>query len=67
MRIEIKVKPNSGKSEIIRKDGYIAFLKSPPENNKANIELIQLARKKFQSEVRIVSGFTSKKKVVEID
>ena len=67
MRIELKVKPNSGKSEIVRKEGYIAFLKSPPENNKANIELLKLAKKYFQSEVRIVSGFTSKNKVIEIN
>ena len=41
MRLEIKVKTGSGKSEIVRKEGgYVAFLKSPPEHNKANIELI---------------------------
>ncbi len=67
MRLEIKVKTGSGKSEIIRKDGYIAFLKSQPEHNKANLELVQLAKKHFKSEVRIVSGFKSKNKIIEID
>ena len=68
MRLEIKVKTGSGKSEIVRKaEGYIAFLKSPPEHNKANIELINLAKKQFQSEVRIVSGLKSKNKIIEID
>ena len=68
MRIEIKVKTGSGKSEIIRKeDGYVAFLKAQPEHNKANLELIQLAKKHFQSEVRLVSGFKSKNKIIELD
>lgn len=65
MNIEIKVKPNSGKSEIIIKDGkYIAFLRSPPEDNKANIELLKLAKKYFQKEVRIILGKTSKNKIL---
>ncbi|MBS3170356.1 DUF167 domain-containing protein [Candidatus Woesearchaeota archaeon] len=68
MRLEIKVKTGSGKSEIVRKEeGYVAFLKSPPEHNKANLELIKLAKKQFQSEVRIVSGLKSKTKIIEID
>lgn len=66
MRIEIKVKPQSGKSEIQEKDGkYIAFLKSPPEDGKANLELIKLASKYFGKPVRIVLGKTSKNKVIE--
>ncbi len=67
MRIEIKVKPQSGKSEIILKDEkFIAFLKSPPENNKANLELLKLAKKYFKKDARIVLGKTSKTKVLEI-
>lgn len=65
MRIEIKVKPNSGKSEIIKKsDKYFAFLRSPPEDNKANMELLKLAKKYFQTEVKIVSGLKSKNKIL---
>ncbi len=66
MRIEIKVKTNAGKSQIQEKAGeYIAFLKSPPENGKANLELIKIARKYFGKPVRIVLGKTSKKKILE--
>ena len=67
MRIEIKVKPSSRKSEIQVKDGiYFAFLKSPPEDGKANLELIKLASKYFGKPVRILLGKTSKKKVIEL-
>lgn len=66
MRVEIKVKTNSGKSEIQEENGlYIAFLKSLPENGKANLELIKLATKYFKKPVKIISGKTSKKKGIE--
>lgn len=67
MKIKIKVKPNSGKSEVIEKEeNYIVHLKSPPENNKANIELLKLLKKYFKKEVKIKSGFTSKIKIIEV-
>ena len=66
MRVEIKVKPQSGKSEIQEKEGkYIAFLKSAPEDGKANLELIKLAKKYFGKPARIIIGKTSKNKVLE--
>ena len=43
MKIKIKVKPNSKKQEIIKKDNfYLVKLKSVPENNKANLELMKI-------------------------
>lgn len=68
MRIEIKVKTQSGKSEIKEGEGkYFAFLKSAPEDGKANLELIKLASKYFGKSVRIVMGKTSKNKVLEVE
>ena len=68
MKIKVKVKPNSGKQEIIKKDNfYLVYLQSSPENNKANIELLKLLKKHFKKEVRIKSGFTSRNKFVEIN
>ena len=62
----IKVKTQSRKSEIQELDGkYIAFLKSPPEDGKANVELIKIATKYFGKAARIVMGKTSKNKVLE--
>ncbi len=66
MKIKVKVKPNSGRQEVLRKDKeYLVYLKSSPENNKANIELIKVLRRYFGREVKIKSGFTSRKKVLE--
>ncbi|MFH1637541.1 MAG: DUF167 domain-containing protein [Candidatus Woesearchaeota archaeon] len=67
MRINVVVRPKSGKSEIIGEDNvYKASLKSVPEGGKANLELLKLLRKHFKKQARIVSGKTSKRKVVEL-
>lgn len=68
MIIKIKVKPNSGKQEIFNDNGnYTAYLKSAPENNKANIELLKLLKKYFNKPVKIKAGLTSRNKIIEID
>ena len=68
MKIKIKVKPNSGKQEIVRTDeGYLVKLKSVSEDNKANVELMKLLKKYFKKEVRIKTGFTSRNKIIEVD
>lgn len=67
MKINVVVKPKSGKSEIIKEDNvYKVSLKSVPEAGKANLELLKLLRKHFKKQARIVSGKTSKKKVIEL-
>ncbi len=67
MIIKIKVKTNSKKQEIKEENGiYIIRLKSPPENNKANIELIKLLTKYFNKFLKIKSGFTSRNKTIEL-
>lgn len=68
MRLNIKVQPSSGRQEIkkISESEYKISLKKAPENNKANKELIKLLKKKFQKTPRIIKGFTSKQKIVEI-
>jgi uncharacterized protein YggU (UPF0235/DUF167 family) len=49
MIIHVKVKPNSSKQEIENFGGgrYLVYLKSAPENDKANIELINLLSKEL--------------------
>ncbi|MEK6830344.1 MAG: DUF167 domain-containing protein [Nanoarchaeota archaeon] len=65
--IKIKVKPNSSKQEVIKEDGgYIVHLKSRPENNKANLELVKLLKKHFGKTVTIKSGLTSRNKTAEV-
>ncbi|MBR9679409.1 MAG: hypothetical protein GON13_04035 [Nanoarchaeota archaeon] len=64
MLLKIKVKPNSGKSEIhTEKEKITAYLKSTPENGKANRELLKLLLKKY-STAKIVKGLNSKNKTV---
>ncbi|MBU4069610.1 MAG: DUF167 domain-containing protein [Nanoarchaeota archaeon] len=67
MKINIKVKPNSATQEIEKKgDYYLVKLKSSPVDGKANLELIKILSKYFKKEARIKSGFTSRKKIVEM-
>ncbi len=67
MIIKVKVKPNSGRKDVIRKkDEYMVYLKSRPENNKANIELIKLLKKHFDRPVKIKSGRSSREKIIEV-
>jgi len=67
MLIKLKVRPNAGRQNIEKKNGfYLVELKSRPENNKANAELIKLLKKHFGKEVKIKSGFTSRNKIVEV-
>lgn len=72
MQINVKVKPNSKKQEIIEEDdGSLTIrLKSPPVDGKANEELIKVLSKKFdvpKSYIRIKSGISSRQKLIEID
>jgi uncharacterized protein (TIGR00251 family) len=69
--LEIIVKPNSSKSEItgydeIRKALNVS-IKGPPENNKANIEVIKLFSRLSGKKVKIITGMTSKKKVLRFE
>lgn len=67
-RIEVTVVPKSGSFRVERKeDGRLkVYLKSAPEANKANIELLKEMKRLLGAEVRIVSGLTSRRKVLEI-
>ncbi|MCG2700504.1 DUF167 domain-containing protein, partial [Candidatus Parcubacteria bacterium] len=47
-------------------DYYLVKLKSSPVDGKANLELIKILSKYFKKEARIKSGFTSRKKIVEM-
>ena len=70
MKIQVKVKPNSRTEELSQEgDSFIVKVKEPPKEGKANHTVIKLLAQHFgvpQSQVRIVSGFRSRNKVVEI-
>lgn len=70
--IQVKVKPNSRVSLLEQKeDGtWLAQLKSPPVDGKANEELIALVAKHFgcrKSEVSIKSGGAARVKLVQVE
>jgi uncharacterized protein (TIGR00251 family) len=70
--LEIKVVPQSGRQHLARdKSGTIkCFLKSPPEDGKANEELVKFLSKKLnlpQNSIKILQGATSRNKVLKIE
>ncbi len=66
MIIKVRVHPNSKKREIVKGNVWNIYLKSRPENGKANNELIKLIRKELGKNVKIVHGKKSKDKILEI-
>jgi len=70
MKIQVKVKPNSKTDEVSQEgDNFMVKVKGPPKEGRANRAVVKLLAEHFgvpQSHVRILSGFKSKNKVVEI-
>jgi uncharacterized protein len=70
MKIQVKVKPNSKTEELSREgDSFIVKVKEPPKEGRANQAAIKLLARHFgvpQSQVRILSGFKSRNKVIEV-
>ncbi len=68
MIVELSVVPKSGRFRIEKKNERVkVFLKSPPEGNRANLELIKELEKLLGKHVKIISGMKSKHKKLEID
>lgn len=70
--IQVKVKPNARVSELTAQDDgtWLAKLKSPPVDGKANEELIRLVADSFgvrKADVTIHSGAASRQKLVRIE
>ncbi|MFH2021630.1 MAG: DUF167 domain-containing protein [archaeon] len=61
--LEIIVKPNAKKNELLLENGRIkAAIKAPAEDNKANLEIIKFFSKLTGKKVRIISGITNRHK-----
>ena len=71
MKIKVTVKPNS-KTEALSREGdsfFTAKVKEPPKEGRANQAVTKLLAEHFgvpQSQVRILSGFRSKNKTIEV-
>ncbi len=74
MKLTIRCFPHSGRQEIEKIENsdsttnYKVYLKSNPEDNKANIELLKMLKKHFKAtSIKLIKGRTSRNKVVEIN
>jgi len=66
-QIELRVTPHSSRTELIEEEDKLKlYLKSVPEKNKANQELIKFFKKEFNLKVQIKSGMKSRDKVLVI-
>lgn len=67
-RLKIRAKPNSRETKVTAYDAVTGTLHvdiaAPAEDNKANIELLKFLRRLTKKDVRLISGATSKNKVV---
>lgn len=69
--LSIRVKPNARQSSLEQVgDAWLAQIKSPPVDGKANAELIALVAEKFgcrKNQVSIKAGAGARTKLVRID
>ncbi|PIV39230.1 MAG: hypothetical protein COS29_03725 [Candidatus Omnitrophica bacterium CG02_land_8_20_14_3_00__42_8] len=72
MRVEVKVIARAKKEEIekVSENNYRIKVSLPPEKGKANKRVIELLSEEFdikKKDIRIVSGETNSRKIIEID
>lgn len=69
-KVKILVKPNSKKDELLgfdeEKRVWKVAIAAPPEDNKANIAVIKFFARLTKKKVTIVTGLTSKQKILNI-
>jgi len=72
VRVEVKVIARAKKEEIekVSENNYRIKVSPPPEKGMANKRVIELLSEKFdikKKDIRIVSGETNSRKIIEID
>jgi uncharacterized protein (TIGR00251 family) len=68
-RLSIYVKPNKKISEILslQDNVVVVAVAAPPENNKANVELCSFFKKLTGRSCKVVTGGTSKRKIIRFN
>lgn len=71
MKIFVKAKPGAQEAKVEKLDDqrYVVSIKEPPVQGRANAAIIEKLADFFgvsKSQVRIVAGWTSREKIVEI-
>jgi uncharacterized protein (TIGR00251 family) len=69
LKIEVFVKTNQAVNRIdeIGEGKYSVSIKASREKGKANRELLKLLSKHFKGKVKIISGFTRRQKIIEVE
>ncbi|MFH1646013.1 MAG: DUF167 domain-containing protein [Candidatus Omnitrophota bacterium] len=72
MKVSVSVQPRSSKEAVVKNsDGtYKVYLKQSPVDGKANKSLISVLAEYFNTKkrsVKIITGITGRKKIIEID
>ena len=72
MKLFIKIIPNASKDQIIKIDESNLKIKTtkPPEDGKANEAVIEILANYFKvkkNQIKIISGITSQKKIIQIN
>lgn len=72
MKISVKAKPSSKEEKVERIDEthFVVSVKEPPENGKANQAIRNALAVYFKTgtaNVKIVSGYSSRNKIIEIN
>ena len=64
--IQVTVRTNAPETKITKQEGdqWRMDVHAQPENNKANLEIIKFLTKVCEKDVKILKGFTSRKKTV---
>ena len=66
--VEVTVKTRAKKTEITEESGdkLTIAVKAVPEDGKANIELLKLLSRHYKCRPEIVSGHTSRRKIIRL-
>ena len=66
--VRVKVKPRQPKTGIIKEEGGVLHvaLHAPPVDGKANAELVKFLSRHFRKKAEIISGKSSKEKLVKL-
>ena len=67
---KILVRTNASQTEITgfdkEKEAYRMNVHAQPEKGKANLEIVKYFKKRYKKDVKIISGKTSKQKLIKI-
>lgn len=69
MRITVDVKAEAREEGVkeLGEDWYLVRVKAPRRKGRANAAVLKLLQRHFGGRARIIRGFTSKRKIVEIE